>query len=94
MCAIAGGNWDNGVIAGVWALNLNNVRGNSNDNVGCRADSAKPRSLHHGHGGAKGDAFRRAAQAAAKSVGPHISSSNSAARSLAARERQVREFLQ
>ena len=39
LCAISGGNWNNGSSAGVWALNLNNVRGNSNNNVGFRADS-------------------------------------------------------
>lgn len=94
MCPIAGGNWNDSSNAGVWTLNLNNVRGNSNNNVGCRADSAKPRSLQLGHGGAKGDAFRRAAQAAAKSVGLRISGSNSLVRSLAGRERQAQEFLQ
>lgn len=39
LCVISGGNWDNGSNAGAWALNLNNVRGNSNDNVGFRSDS-------------------------------------------------------
>lgn len=39
LCAISGGNWNNGGNAGVWALNLNNVRGNSNNNVGFRSDS-------------------------------------------------------
>lgn len=39
LCVISGGNWDNGSNAGVWAANLNNVRGNSNSNVGFRADS-------------------------------------------------------
>lgn len=38
LCLISGTNWDNGSISGVWALNLNNVRGNSNDNVGFRSD--------------------------------------------------------
>ena len=38
LCPISGGNWNNGSNAGVWALNLNNVRGNSNSNVGCRLD--------------------------------------------------------
>lgn len=37
MCLISGGNWNNSSIAGVWALNLNNNRTNSNDNVGLRA---------------------------------------------------------
>jgi hypothetical protein len=39
LCVISGGNWNNGGNAGVWTLNLNNVRGNSNNNVGLRADS-------------------------------------------------------
>jgi hypothetical protein len=39
LCVISGGNWNNGSNAGVWALNLNNVRGNSNNNIGLRADS-------------------------------------------------------
>lgn len=93
MCPIAGGNWNNSANAGVWTLNLNNVRGNSNNNVGCRADSATPRKPH-GYGGAKGDAFRRGATvviAPAKSVGLHISSSTSLVSQLAWRERQVQE---
>ena len=68
MCPISGGNWDNGSMAGAWALNLNNVRANSNDNVGFRADSASPR-ISQENGGTKGGAFRRAVVlAAAKSV--------------------------
>ena len=39
LCVISGGNWNNGGNAGVWLLNLNNVRGNSNNNVGFRSDS-------------------------------------------------------
>jgi len=39
LCVISGGNWNNGAIAGVWYLNLNNVRSNSNNNVGFRSDS-------------------------------------------------------
>jgi len=57
MCPIASGNWNNGSNAGVWALNLNNVRANSNNNVGFRADS-----IPHGQqcrSGIKGDDFRR-----------------------------------
>lgn len=48
LCVISGGNWNNGSNAGVWALNLNNVRGNSNNNVGFRADSlpGKPNAAH------------------------------------------------
>jgi hypothetical protein len=39
LCVISGANWNNAAIAGVWALNLNNVRGNSNNNYGFRSDS-------------------------------------------------------
>jgi len=59
MCPIASGNWNNGEAAGVWALNLNGVRANSNNNVGFRADS-----IPHGQqcrSGIKGDGFRRVA---------------------------------
>lgn len=58
MCPIAGGNWNNASDAGVWALNFNNSRTNSNNNVGFRADSESPRTPQ-GDGGAKGDAFRQ-----------------------------------
>lgn len=34
---IAGGNWNNGASAGVFALNLNNLRSNSNNNIGFRS---------------------------------------------------------
>ena len=34
---LRGGNWNNGSNAGVFALNLNNLRSNSNNNVGFRA---------------------------------------------------------
>jgi retron-type reverse transcriptase len=34
--AIRGGNWNNGAIAGVFILNLNNARSNSNTNIGAR----------------------------------------------------------
>ena len=33
---IRGGNWNNGSNAGVAALNLNNLRSNSNNNIGFR----------------------------------------------------------
>lgn len=33
---IRGGNWNNSAIAGVFALNLNNARSNSNTNIGAR----------------------------------------------------------
>lgn len=56
MCPIAGGNWNNASDAGVWALNLNNSRSNSNTNVGFRADSETPRTPD-GDGGAKGGVF-------------------------------------
>lgn len=97
MCPIAGGNWNNGANAGVWALNLNNVRGNSNNNVGFRADSVTPRTLvgvRPGDGGAKGDAFRcdravAGAALSAKSVGLRLSGSNSRLGEPARRERQA-----
>jgi hypothetical protein len=73
MCPIAGGNWNNSSNAGVWALNLNNARGNSNDNVGFRADSASPHGSKD-RSGTKGDAFRREAFASAKSVCMGLSS--------------------
>ena len=37
LAPIAGGNWNNGSNAGVWTLNVNNSRANSNNNVGSRA---------------------------------------------------------
>lgn len=37
---LSGGNWNNGVNAGVRARNLNNARTNSNNNVGFVADSS------------------------------------------------------
>jgi hypothetical protein len=92
MCPIAGGNWNNGSLAGVWALNLNNVRGNSNNNVGFRTDSAIPRSPLHGHGGSKGDIFRRVALATAKSAGHSLSGSTSRGGMPPRRERQGLEF--
>lgn len=35
-CAIRGGNWNNGANSGVFALNFNNPRSNSNVNIGGR----------------------------------------------------------
>lgn len=64
MCPISGGNWNNSSNAGVWTLNLNNVRTNSNNNVGFRADSISPHGPVTGRSGIKGDAFRRAAVSA------------------------------
>jgi hypothetical protein len=40
MCVIAGGRWSGAGVAGVCALNLNNNRTNSNNNVGVRCDCA------------------------------------------------------
>jgi len=68
MCPLVSGHWAYSSNAGAWALNLNNVRSNSNNNVGLRADS-NPQRPQLGQRGVKGDAFRRAAQATAKSVG-------------------------
>lgn len=73
MCPIAAFNWNNGSTAGVWALNLNNVRGNSNNNVGLRADSISPHGSQFDRSGIKGDTFRRVAQATAKSAGFRLS---------------------
>jgi hypothetical protein len=44
LCAISGGNWNNGSNAGVWAFNSNNARSNSNNKYGFRSDPlpAKP----------------------------------------------------
>ncbi len=72
MCPIAAFNWNNGTTAGVWALNLNNVRGNSNNNVGFRADSI-PHRLKFSQSGIKGDAFRRVTKVVAKSDGFRLS---------------------
>lgn len=44
MCPIVGGNWNNSTNAGVWTVNCNNSRTNSNNNIGVRADSASPKS--------------------------------------------------
>ena len=38
MCLISCANWNNTSNADVWYVNWNNVRGNSNNNVGFRAD--------------------------------------------------------
>ena len=39
---LRGGNWDNAARAGVFALNLNNPRANSNGNIGFRAAFLSP----------------------------------------------------
>jgi hypothetical protein len=57
MAPISGANWNNSSNAGVWALNLNNVRTNSNNNIGFRSDSGSPRTRRR-DGGTKGDVFR------------------------------------
>jgi hypothetical protein len=93
MCPIVGGNWNNGTNAGVWTLNLNNARGNSNNNVGCRADSVKPRNLLYRYGGAKGDAFRHVVKATAKSVCHCFSGSHNSIDKLIECERQAMDFL-
>lgn len=58
MVAIRGGNWNNGANAGVFNLNLNNDRSNSNTNIGARPDFDSPR-IWKRNGGTKGDSFRR-----------------------------------
>lgn len=68
LCPIVSGNWNNSSNAGVWALNLNNVRSNSNDNYVVRADSISPHTAC-ADSGIKGGAFLRLAQAFAKSAG-------------------------
>lgn len=73
MCPISSGNWNNASNAGVWTFNLNNVRGNSNDNVGFRADSASIPHRVGTHSGAKGDAFRLMDTTMAKSAGFRLS---------------------
>lgn len=73
MCTIAGGNWNNSSGAGVWALDCDNVRGNSYAYYGCRSDSISPHTAQ-AESGLKGGAFLRSAQAFAKSAG-HLFSS-------------------
>jgi hypothetical protein len=57
LCPISGGNWNNGANAGSSAVNLNNNRTNSNDNVGFCADSIPPEAPKGGTGN-EGDGFR------------------------------------
>jgi len=59
MCPIVSANWNNGSNAGVWTLNLNNVRTNANNNVGARADSIPYPHRQECHSGIQGGAFRR-----------------------------------
>jgi hypothetical protein len=93
MCPIVGGNWNNGTNTGVWTLNLNNNRTNSNNNIGVRADSAKPRNLMYRYGGAKGDTFRHVVKATAKSVRHCLSGSHKPIDILIGCERQAMDFL-
>lgn len=53
LALLAGGNWNNGSIAGVWARNWNNHRVNSNNNVGFRSSDydSLPDSLSRAHWG-------------------------------------------
>ena len=37
LCPLRSANWNNGTNAGVWNLNLNNNRTNSNNNVSARS---------------------------------------------------------
>jgi hypothetical protein len=37
---IRGGNWNNGALSGVFSLNLNNDRSNTNTNIGARPPAA------------------------------------------------------
>ena len=67
MCPICGGNWNNSSNAGVWSMNWNNSRSNSNDNIGFRSDSDSPRTAK-ADGGAKGDSFLHRASPRAKSA--------------------------
>ncbi len=53
---IRSGNWNNGANAGVFNLNLNNDRSNSNTNIGARPDYDSPRTWKQ-DGGAKGGSF-------------------------------------
>ena len=68
LCPISGANWNNSSNAGVWALNFNNGRSNSNDNYGFRSDLKSPRTAQ-ADGGVKGGPFLCVVQAHAKSAG-------------------------
>lgn len=68
MCPIVSANWNNGSNAGVWALNLNNVRTNANNNVGGRADSTPYPHRQVCHSGVQGGVFRREGFPSAKSA--------------------------
>ena len=70
MAPYSSGNWNNSSNAGVWYVNLNNNRTNSNNNIGFRSDSDSPRTKQL-DGGTKGDIFQ---QGTAKSVFHRLSS--------------------
>ena len=72
LCPIVGGNWNNSSNTGVWALNCNNNRSNSNDNYGCRVDS-KPQTVQ-AESGIQGGSFLRLWKHFAKSTGYPLSS--------------------
>ena len=72
MCPISSANWNNAANAGVWALNCNNVRSNTNDNCGFRSDSM-PRAQKW-ECGLKGGAFLPSQRCLAKSAGRSLSS--------------------
>ena len=55
-CPTSGGNWNNGSNAGVWAMNVNNSRTNSNNNYGFRSDFISPHTFNR-DSGIKGDHF-------------------------------------
>lgn len=57
LCLLSGMNWTNTSNAGVWSVNLNNNRANSNTNMGFCADSIPPETLKRDTGN-EGDGFR------------------------------------
>ena len=64
---IRGGNWNNSSNAGVFNLNCNNPRTNSNGYIGARPDSELPRILKR-NGGTKGGSFLQKMKILAKSA--------------------------
>jgi len=67
------GNWNNAAEAGVFTLNCNNARSNTNTNIGARPDSG-PHILKR-KSGTKGGAFLHSVKTFAKSAGRPFSSS-------------------
>ena len=53
-CVIRSGNWNNDSNAGVWNVNWNNNRSNSNNNVGSRADYSFTSKSVNGYCGTTG----------------------------------------